>query len=117
MTTYFDFTPYVTDTFTHVKLANPFFVNFFTEQLDEQHIPYTCEQHEYLIDEGGPVDGLYMDPIYGVDYSYVTTPLNNHMIDIIRNCGNYDNIDYASSLYKAFDQSLADASAEDMKEL
>lgn len=117
MTTYFDFTPYAIDTFTRVKLANPFFVNFLTEQFDEQHIPYTCEQHGYLIDEGGPVDGWYMDPIYGADYSYITTSLNDHMIDMIRNCGNYDNIDYTSSLYKAFDQSLADASAEDMKEL
>lgn len=117
MTTYFDFTPYVTDTFVRVKLTNPFFVNFFIEQLDEQHIPYICRRHKYLINKGYSVDGQYMNPIYGVDYSYITTPLNDHIIAMIHNCGNYDNVDHTSSLYKAFDQNLADVSDENMKEL
>lgn len=115
MTIYFDFTPYITNTPHTVSIENPFFTNFVTMQLDEQHIPFTCTNHKRIIHPGGPVGGFYMDPISVIDHTDITVSLNPDIMNDIQYCGG-ETPDRTAKLYQAFQNAMADTDEDDVDE-
>lgn len=112
MTIYFDFTPYVTDTPISIRIQNTCFTTFLCKQFDEQQIPYTCVDHEKMIQPGQSFRNVYIDPIYVTTDSTITVSLTVDIMNILNKCGNYDNTIRNSPIYKAFDQNRKDDAEE-----
>lgn len=115
MTIYFDFTSYTSNTPRTVSIKNPFFTNFVTIQLNEQHIPFTRNDHKRIIHPGGPVGGFYMEPVSVIDSTDITTSLNSDIMNNIQHCGG-KTPDRTTKLYQAFQDAMADTDEDDTKE-
>lgn len=115
MTIYFDFTPYTTNTPRTVSIKNPFFTNFVTIQLNEQHIPFTRNDHKRIIHPGGPVSSFYMEPVSVIDSTDITTSLNFDIMNNIQHCGG-KTPDRTTKLYQAFQDAMADTDEDDTNE-
>lgn len=82
MKTYFDFTPYVTNTPVSFTIESGQLMGFICAQLDATHIPYDAQVHNRQIDDGGPVKGtdFIMPPMETFDYAIITAPLSQTMV-------------------------------------
>lgn len=85
MKTYFNFTPYVTDTPVSFDIKDENYALFIYEHLQSQNIPVTYHCYKRIIDEGGPVKGtpFIAPPMTTVDKTTFTAPLEDQFVERI----------------------------------
>lgn len=83
MKTYFDFTPYVTNTPVSFTISNENYAQFIIEQITQQNIPVTYQCDTTCIDEGGPVEGtaFIAPPMYRINHTTIIAPLSRAIVN------------------------------------
>lgn len=117
MKTYFDFTPYVTNTPVSFTIESGQLMGFICAQLDATHIPYDAQVHNRRIDDGGPVKGtdFIMPPLESFNYAIITAPLSQTMVNRLIADDDMDTFNKDTTMMNAYVNWYKDENEKDME--
>lgn len=117
MKTYFDFTPYVTNTPVSFTIESGQLMGFICAQLDATHIPYDAQVHNRRIDDGGPVEGtdFIMPPLETFDHAIITAPLSQTMVNRLIADDDMDTFNKDTTMMNAYVNWYKDENEKDME--